>query len=174
MKPDSPAAAEPGGVHVLEREQLIRRPREEVFRFFADAGNLEALTPDFLRFRILTPRPIPMRAGTLIDYRLSLAGVPFRWRTRIDVWDPPHRFVDVQLSGPYRLWHHTHELREVPGGTLMRDTVRYALPFGPLGSLAHALFVRRAVATIFDHRRRRVEELFGAPDVHPQRPEETP
>jgi ligand-binding SRPBCC domain-containing protein len=139
--------------HVLERSQHVPRPREEVFRFFADARNLEAITPAFLRFRIATAGPIAMEAGTLIVYRLSLFGLPFRWRTRIEAWEPGIRFVDVQLSGPYRLWRHQHTFEDAPGGTVMRDRVEYELPLGALGAVAHALFVRRALARIFDHRR---------------------
>jgi ligand-binding SRPBCC domain-containing protein len=141
-------------VHVLRREQRLAAAPEEVFPFFADAHNREAITPPWLGFRVVTPRPIDMRPGALIEYRLKLHALPLRWRTRIAVWDPPRRFVDVQLSGPYLLWHHTHDFEPAPGGdgTLMRDTVRYALPFGPLGSLAHRLLVRRDLAAIFDFR----------------------
>jgi ligand-binding SRPBCC domain-containing protein len=149
--------------YTLVREQVVARPLAEVFAFFSDAANLEAITPDSLRFRILSPEPIAMRAGARIDYRLSLFGVPFQWRTRIDAWEPGRRFVDVQERGPYRHWHHTHEFAPVAGGTRVRDTVRYALPLGPLGALAHALFVRRQVEAIFDHRRRRIEALLEAP-----------
>ncbi len=147
--------------YVLEREQLIPRPRAEVFGFFAQARNLERLTPGFLRFQILTPEPIEMRPGTLIDYRLHLYGLPLRWRTRIERFEPEERFVDLQLSGPYRRWEHLHEFSDAPGGTLMRDRVEYALPLGPLGAAAHALMVRRSLARIFDYRRAAVEELFG-------------
>ena len=144
-------------VHVLEREQRVAAPPAEVFSFFEDAGNLEAITPPFLGFRVVTPRPIEMGPGALIEYRLRLHGVPVRWRTRIEAFDPPHAFVDVQLSGPYRLWHHTHVFEpDGRGGTLMRDRVRYALPFGPLGAIAHVLFVRRDLRRIFDFRQETV------------------
>ncbi len=149
--------------HVLERVQLVPAPRAEVFAFFADAFNLQAITPQFLRFRVTTPGPIPMAPGALIEYRLSLYGVGFRWRTRIDLWEPGERFVDVQLSGPYRLWRHTHTFEDAPDGTRVSDRVEYALPLGPLGDLAHALFVRRALGRIFDHRRARIAARFGAP-----------
>ena len=148
--------------HVLERVQLVPRPRREVFAFFADAHNLERITPPTLRFRILTPDPIELRAGALIDYRLSLFGVPFGWRTLIEVFEPDVRFVDVQLAGPYRRWHHTHLFEDAPGGTLMRDRVEYQLPLGPLGDLAHAVLVRRQLAAIFDHRREVIARLFPA------------
>jgi len=143
----------------LEREQWFPRPLEEVFAFFADAGNLEAITPPWLGFEVLTPRPIAMRPGTLIDYRLRLRGVPLRWRTEISVWQPPHRFVDEQRRGPYRLWVHEHRFIEVPGGTEIVDRVRYAVPGG---RLVERLVVDRDLARIFEYRRRRVAELLGA------------
>lgn len=150
-------------VYQLEREQWIPAPLERVAAFFADAGNLDAITPPWLRFRILTPLPIEMRADARIEYQLRLAGVPLRWRTRIAKWDPPHGFVDVQERGPYALWEHTHRFRPLGAGVLMADVVRYALPLGPLGALAHAAGVRAALAAIFDHRFDRIRELFGDP-----------
>ena len=147
--------------HVLTREQRLPAPPADVFPFFADADNLEAITPDWLGFRIVTPRPIEMRVGALIEYRLRLHGLPVSWLTRIEEWEPGARFVDSQLSGPYKLWHHTHEFApDGAGGTLMRATVRYALPLGPLGEVAHRLFVARDLGAIFDHRTRRVAELL--------------
>jgi ligand-binding SRPBCC domain-containing protein len=142
-------------LHVLTREQLLPATPDELFPFFADALNLEAITPPWLGFRVVTSRPIEMAPGTLIEYRLRLHGVPISWRTTIAVWDPPHRFVDVQLSGPYKLWHHTHDFEHAPDGegTLMRDTVRYALPLGPLGEIAHRVLVRSDLERIFDFRR---------------------
>jgi len=149
-------------VHVLEREQRLPGTPEEVFPFFGDARNLEAITPPLLRFRVLTPDPIEMRAGTLLSYRLRLHGVPIGWETRIAEWDPPHRFVDVQRRGPYKLWHHTHTFApDGDGGTVMRDVVRYAIGFGPFGTLAHVLVVQRDLARIFDFRAARVPELLG-------------
>lgn len=149
--------------HVLRREQRLPRPPEDVFPFFADAGNLEAITPAWLRFRIVTPRPIAMAAGALIEYRLRLHGVPVRWLTRIEAWEPAGRFVDAQVRGPYRLWHHTHEFEpDGEGGTIMRDTVRYALPYGLLGAIAHRAFVARDLAAIFDHRALRVAASLTA------------
>jgi hypothetical protein len=144
-------------IHVLVREQLLPSSPDEVFPFFAEAHNLEAITPPWLGFRVVTRQPIEMAPGALIEYRLRLHRVPIRWRTTIAVWDPPRRFVDVQLEGPYRMWHHTHDFEAAPGGgTLMRDTVRYALPFGPLGALAHRLLVRRDLTAIFDFRQEAV------------------
>jgi ligand-binding SRPBCC domain-containing protein len=138
--------------HTLRREQILPGSPEDVFPFFADAANLEAITPPWLQFKVLSQRPIEMRVGTLVEYRLKLHGVPIRWLTRIDEWVPGVRFVDSQLHGPYALWHHTHEFAPHGTDTLMRDTVRYALPFGPLGEVAHRLFVRRDVERIFDYR----------------------
>jgi ligand-binding SRPBCC domain-containing protein len=156
--------------HRLTRTQLVNRPLHEVFAFFADAANLEALTPSFLRFRILTPMPLEMRAGAQLDYQLSLFGVPVRWRTRITDWQPGKRFVDEQESGPYALWRHTHEFEAQGSSTLMRDVVDYAEPLGPLGSLAHVLFVRRTVGRIFDFRRGAIERLLEGPAAQPPSP----
>ena len=144
-------------VHVLERCQRLPVTAERAFAFFSDARNLEAITPSWLRFRVLTPGAIEMRPGALIEYRLRLHGVPLTWRTRIAVWEPPHRFVDVQLRGPYALWEHTHTFAPAAAdAVIIRDRVRYALPFGPLGELARRLFVRRDLDRIFDHRRRAI------------------
>ncbi|HEX8208029.1 MAG TPA: SRPBCC family protein [Solirubrobacteraceae bacterium] len=149
-------------VHVLERSQRLAAPPAEVFPFFANAQNLNAITPPSLRFRVVTPEPIVMRRGTLIQYRLGLHGFPVNWLTTIQEWDPPHRFVDVQLRGPYALWHHTHDLRDDgAGGTVMTDTVRSALGFGPLGELAHRLLVRGDLERIFDFRQESVTQKFG-------------
>jgi len=140
-------------IHVLEREQRLPAPPSAVFPFFADARNLEAITPPLLRFRVVTPDPIVMRVGTLIQYRLRLRGIPVNWLTTIQEWEPPHRFVDVQLRGPYALWHHTHDLEPLGDDrTLMRDTVRYAIGFGALGELAHRLVVARDLEAIFTFR----------------------
>ncbi|MET0793048.1 MAG: SRPBCC family protein [Polyangiaceae bacterium] len=149
--------------HRLERTQRIERPLPEVFAFFADAANLEAITPQFLRFRILTRPPIEMREGALIDYEISLLGVPMQWHTRIAVWEPNVRFVDEQLVGPYAYWHHTHAFEAQGNATLMRDTVLYREPFGPLGAVAHTLFVARTLARIFDYRQAAIEREFSNP-----------
>lgn len=145
----------------LQRSLFIPRPREEVFAFFSDAFNLERITPAFLRFHILTPSPIAMQAGTLIDYELRLYGVRFQWQTRIEAFDPPSFFIDTQVRGPYRRWHHRHEFEDVLGGTQIRDQVEYKLPFGPLGALAHALFVRRSIEQIFDYRNATIAQVFA-------------
>ena len=147
--------------HVLHREQRLDGTPEEVFGFFADARNLEAITPPLLRFRVLTPDPIAMGPGALIRYRLNVHRVPVGWLTAIREWDPPRSFVDQQLRGPYALWHHTHTFEALPdGGTLMTDVVRYGLPFGALGEIAHRLFVRRDIEAIFDFRAKKIVELL--------------
>ena len=150
--------------HTLRREQRLPGTPDDVFPFFADAGNLEAITPPLLSFRIVTPRPIPMRVGTLIEYRLKLRGLPIRWLTRIEEWEPGVRFVDMQLAGPYALWHHTHQFEpDGPDHTRMTDTVRYALPAWPFGELALPL-VRRDLDRIFTFRRDEVaRRITGRP-----------
>jgi ligand-binding SRPBCC domain-containing protein len=150
--------------HVLKREQTLPGTPADVFPFFADAFNLEAITPPLLRFHVVTPRPVEMRVGTLIQYRLRLHGIPVNWLTSIQAWEPPHRFVDVQVRGPYALWHHTHEFEEIgspPARTLMRDTVRYAVSFGALGEIAARAFVRRDLAAIFDFRTEAVRRALA-------------
>ena len=151
-------------VHTLVRSQPIARPREEVFPFFAEARNLARITPPWLGFRVLTPEPIEMRVGAMIDYRLTLHRLRLSWQTEIVLWDPPRRFVDVQRSGPYALWHHTHSFEsDGDGGTVVRDVVRYALPLGPLGTLAHHALVRRDLAHIFAFRHREVARILDSP-----------
>ncbi len=147
--------------HLLERSQLVPTPRPDVFAFFSEVRNLEAITPGFLRFQVLPPVPATLAVGTLIDYRLALFGVPFRWRTRIAAWEPDRRFVDVQLRGPYALWQHEHTFEHADGGTRIGDRVEYRLPLGALGETAHALAVRRVLERIFDYRRERVASLLG-------------
>ena len=148
--------------HILQREQLLRGVAPaDVFPFFADARNLEAITPPLLRFRVVTPEPIEMRVGALIQYRLRLHGAPVSWLTSIQAWDPPHRFVDVQVRGPYALWHHTHTFTPTAEGTVMCDLVRYAIGFGPLGELADRILVRRDLRAIFDFRAQHVARMVG-------------
>ena len=148
-------------VHRLEREQRVARPLEQVFEFFARAGNLERITPPWLSFALLTEEPVEMRHGALIKYRLTLHGVPLRWTSRVEQWEPGRLFVDRQVEGPYRLWHHRHEFAPAGAGTLVRDRVNYALPLGPLGELGHALFVRRDLDRIFRYRHEAVAGLLG-------------
>lgn len=151
-----------GRYWVLTCRQTVPTPARDLFPFFADAYNLESITPDYLRFEVLTPKPILMEAGTLIDYRLRVRGVPIRWKTEIAVWDPPRRFVDQQLSGPYERWHHTHRFEPTPdGGTLCTDRVEYRPIGGPLATIANALFVQRDVTGIFKYRTVKIAERFG-------------
>lgn len=151
------------GSYELQSEILIPCSLQTVFAFFAQPENLEALTPPWLNFQIITPGPIPMQQGTLIDYRLNLHGIPFRWRTEILEWVPQVRFVDAQLKGPYRLWHHTHTFEERAGSTLVRDHVVYSV-YG--GSLINRLFVQRDVERIFRYRLERLKQFTpqGLPD----------
>lgn len=148
------------GIHELHHRTVTSRSLEEVFAFFSEPGNLELLTPPELRFRILTPSPLEMRTGTLIDYRLSLSGIGFRWRTLISAWEPPHRFVDEQIRGPYREWIHTHTFEETADGTVIVDRVRYRLPLYPLGEVALPV-VRLQLRRIFSFRERKIHELLG-------------
>jgi ligand-binding SRPBCC domain-containing protein len=159
-KPRScPLENSPQPFRLFESELWLPKPRADVFQFFSEAQNLQTLTPDWLNFEILTPSPVKMEAGALIEYRIRVRGIPFRWKTRIEAWNPPESFVDVQLGGPYRLWHHTHTFIERDGGTLCRDSVRY-WPKG--GRLMDWLFVRRDVKTIFNYRAAKLREIFGS------------
>ena len=139
-------------IHELVREQVVPCGLEETFAFFSRARNLQQITPPWLRFEVLTPEPIAMRAGTVIEYRLRLHGIPLRWCALIEEWEENRAFVDRQVQGPYQLWHHRHEFAPHADGTLVRDHVHYKLPLGPLGELAHRLQVRRDIDRIFDFR----------------------
>lgn len=145
--------------HDLDTALELPLSIEEVFAFFADAGNLERITPPELDFRIVSPRPIDLRRGALIEYRLRLRGIPFRWVSRISDWDPPRRFVDEQVRGPYARWIHTHSFEPTASGTTIRDHVRYALPLGPIGDMAHPL-VRAQLSRIFEFRKEAVSLLL--------------
>jgi ligand-binding SRPBCC domain-containing protein len=148
--------------YIFRQEHWIQRPIDEVFSFFSEARNLEEITPPWVGFRILSMSTGSIQEGTEIRYRLRLHGVPIHWLTEILEWNPPYKFVDVQRSGPYKLWRHTHEFEAVDGGTRMIDNVEYALPFGVLGRIAHAMMVRRDVQQIFNYRRQRIETVFNA------------
>jgi len=141
----------------FQAEQWLPRPREEIFTFFGEARNLQAITPSWLRFEVLTPQPIRMRPGTLIDYRIRVHGIPMRWRTEIVQWNPPQCFVDVQVRGPYTLWHHTHTFEVRDSGTLCCDRVRYRPPGG---GLMNRLFIRRDVERIFAFRKEKLIQIF--------------
>ncbi len=146
--------------YALERTQRVSRPLAETFAFFADPCNLEAITPPWLRFRIVRA-PAHIERGSLIAYRLRLFVVPISWRTEISEWKPPRSFTDVQLAGPYPLWEHTHRFTPVGGCTELFDHVRYRLPGGPLAPLVQRLAVRRWLDEIFEYRRERLNELLG-------------
>jgi ligand-binding SRPBCC domain-containing protein len=142
-------------------ESWFPRPLDEVFAFFSDARNLEAITPPWLQFRVLTPEPIVMRVGLRIDYRLRVRGLPLRWQSEITAWEPPFRFMDEQRVGPYRVWQHEHRFQESNGGTWCGDYVKYAAPGGPFRRLVEKLWVNRDVAKIFEYRRKVLSELLG-------------
>jgi ligand-binding SRPBCC domain-containing protein len=157
----SPIRIGPASTHQgfrLETQLFLPQSREQLFEFFSDAFQLQAITPKWLHFAVLTPPPIQIGRGTLIDYRLRLHGIPVRWRTRISVWEPCRRFVDEQIKGPYRRWHHEHLFEIVEGGTLCRDIVDYSA-FG--GRAIHAMFVRRDLRAIFEFRQHKLQELFA-------------
>ena len=151
--------------HTLSTWQWLPRPREEVFKFFSDPRNLQRITPSFLHFEVMTAGPIEMRAGALIDYRLKLRGIPLRWRTQITMWEPPSRFADIQLRGPYAEWVHTHTFEDEDGGTLVRDSVRYRL-WGPgfLTGMINRVLVAPDTKRIFEFRHHALEEIFDARD----------
>jgi ligand-binding SRPBCC domain-containing protein len=148
------------GLYKLHRELWVPHPLPVVFDFFSRAENLEQITPPWMRFRILTPLPIVMKPGATVAYSLRVRGIPIRWLTEIESWNPPFEFIDVQARGPYRLWRHTHRFSELNGGTLITDSIAYALPFGLLGRLVHRLQVARDLGQIFDYRAQEVPALL--------------
>lgn len=150
---------------MLSAELIIERPIEEVFSFFSRAENLEKITPPWLHFNIVTPTPISMEKGALIDYRLKLHGIPIKWRTEIESWQPPHRFVDQQLRGPYKKWFHEHTFESLgPNRTLAKDNVHYIPRFG---SLVHKYFIRPDLEKIFGYRQQQLEEHFATVAIPP-------
>ncbi len=148
----------------LYRQMKMDLPLDHVFEFFSNAENLELITPKELKFKILSERPIKMYVGAEIDYKLKLFGVRFNWQSVISVWNPPHEFVDEQVKGPYKLWHHSHRFREDGDGTIIEDEVDYDLRFWPIGLLAYPI-VRFQLKRIFDYRRRMIEKHLGSGDV---------
>ena len=149
--------------YTLHRQAWIARPIDEVFAFFANAQNLEAITPPWLGFTILSMSADAIEEATVIRYRLRLRGIPIHWRSEICEWNPPHCFVDEQTKGPYKRWRHTHRFEAHETRTKMIDEVQYSLPLGVLGRIVHAVKVRRDVSRIFDYRRQQIEALFGQP-----------
>ena len=146
---------------ILQSSIVLPCDREQVFEFFADAESLNLLTPPWVHFSILTPAPIVMARGTLIDHRIRIRGVPVHWRSEITEWDPPHRFTDTQVRGPYRRWVHHHIFEETPEGTLAIDEVTYRVPGG---SIVNRLYVAGELARIFDYRKNRLREVFNRPE----------
>ena len=162
--------------YVLERRLWLPRPRPEVFAFFADVRNLALVNPPSARLRWLSPPPEMLFAGAVINFSVRLAGLPVRWRVFVREFDPPYRFVDVEIWGPFARWEHRHRFGEGPApegiagpaGTWVEDRVTYRLPLGPLGRVAHALGVKRQIAGLFEYRERRLGELLGAPAATPE------
>ena len=148
-------------IYSLKKRQLVPLHLADVFMFFSKPGNLQILTPGNLGFQILTPEPLDMKEGAVIDYTIRLVGIQVRWTTLISAYDPPRKFVDIQLRGPYSFWHHTHTFTPLAEGTLIKDEVRYALPFGFIGTILHSLVVRRQLEKIFSYRAQIVERLFS-------------
>jgi len=152
-------------IHLLEREQWIPRPLKKVFPFFERPENLALITPPWMGFELLSPSPVAMAEGRLIDYRIRIKGMPVRWCSLISSYEPPHRFVDKQVIGPYAYWSHLHRFRSHGNKTCILDRVRYALPrwlVGPAGRAVHGGFVRPALEEIFDFRAAVFERLYGA------------
>ncbi len=145
--------------HHLETEMSIPRNLRDVFEFFSNASNLEVITPPEMRLEILTEMPIVMAPGVLIDYRLRILGCPFKWESRITSWNPPHEFVDEQVSGPYKEWVHTHRFKKIPDGTAISDSVEYRLPLWPLGEIAFPI-VKRQLGRVFQYRQQSIERVL--------------
>lgn len=152
-------------IQTLHREQWIARPLPEVFSFFCEARNLDRITPPWLHFKVLRQSGHELGPGILIDYKLVWHGLPLDWTSRIEEWQPPFQFVDLQVKGPYRLWHHTHSFEALAGGTLITDKVRYGVPYGLPGELFAGWLVRRDVESIFDYRTEAITTVFGVQPV---------
>jgi ligand-binding SRPBCC domain-containing protein len=148
-------------IYTLKQKQVLSRPLKEVFAFFARPENLQQITPPELGFQIITPSPIVMEKGSLIDYQIRLSGLPFRWRTLISSYNPPHEFVDEQIKGPYSFWHHRHQFYAEGDETVIEDTVTYTIPFGILGRIVHTLFIRAKLRKIFEYRQAIIERWFA-------------
>ena len=153
----------------INMKQYINKPLEVVFEFFSKPENLEMITPKSLSFNILTPTPIKMEKGSLIDYTIRLFGIPIHWRTLISDYEPPFRFVDQQIKGPYTFWHHTHTFKLVEGGVEIIDQVKYSLPLGWLGTLAHAIWVRKDLEKIFEYRKTVIQHYFDTTNISTER-----
>ena len=155
-------------MHKLERTTLVPAPLHDVFEFFSDPRNLARITPGSMGFKITRMDELPIRPGFRIEYTVKpLFGVPVKWVTRIPVFDPPYRFIDIQERGPYRSWRHEHTFEDVDGRTLMRDRVEYEMPLGPVGAVIQRLVVTRQLQEIFDYRTRKIGRLFAASAAAP-------
>jgi ligand-binding SRPBCC domain-containing protein len=150
--------------YFFKQETHIPHPLETVFHFFSNAENLNRLTPPHLDFEILTPLPIQMAEGTLIDYQLKIYKIPIKWKTKIIAWEPPYRFIDAQLKGPYRKWIHEHKFEATDDRTKMIDTVEYAIPGGIFSPAINNLFVRRDIQKIFNFRESQLLTIFRSND----------
>ena len=147
-------------VFKIKVKQFIGSSVEEVFGFFSRPENLSVITPSNLNFKILTPSPIEMKQGAVIDYTIEIFKIPIHWRTLITTYEPPFKFVDEQIKGPYNFWHHTHMFKEVPEGVEIYDEVHYSIPFGPLGGILHALWIKKDLNHIFEYRKGVIDNLF--------------
>ena len=153
----------------INMKQYINKPLDIVFEFFSKPENLEMITPESLSFNILTPTPIKMGKGSLVDYTIRLFGIPIHWRTLISDYEPPFRFVDQQIKGPYTFWHHTHTFQQVDGGVEILDKVKYSLPMGWLGTLVHSIWVRKDLEKIFEHRKTVIQNYFEIKNISTER-----
>lgn len=146
----------------LYREQIVNKTIDEVFSFFEKPENLEVITPTWMRFKIKTPPPLIMKAGAEFDYRIDLIKIPLKWKTKIAIYDPPYKFVDVQMKGPYRKWIHTHTFETMGDKTKITDNVDYDLPAGILGRIVHMIYIRKTLKAIFDFRESTINRLFNS------------
>ena len=151
-------------IYELNKTQFINQPIDVVFNFFTKPKNLALITPSKLAFKILTPTPITINKGTLIDYTIRLMRFPVHWRTLITKYNPPYEFVDEQIKGPYLFWHHTHTFKAVNGGSEIKDKVRYSIPMGYLGQFIHKIWIKKDLEKIFEYRKAVIDKLFNQSD----------
>ena len=148
-------------LYTLKTKQQFNHPIQQVFKFFSSPENLAFITPEEMDFKIMTPIPISMNQGRIIDYTVKICGLPIRWRSLITTYEAPLEFIDEQLNGPYAFWHHKHHFQEFDKGTLMTDTVTYAMPFGWLGRFMHWIAVRGQLDKIFNYRKESLKKIFS-------------
>ena len=144
----------------INSEQFINIKIQNVFDFFSKPENLQEITPKRLGFNIITPGPIEMEKGTVIDYYIKISYIPIRWRTIITNYNPPYKFVDQQIKGPYSFWHHTHTFSKLNGGTLIKDNIKYLVPFGIIGKIINKIWIKRDLENIFDYRKNKIKILL--------------